>query len=93
MAYFTHLDAEHQSKLSQLILDKASVEHEQAYIANVHKAKSTAQKKKCAGQYIGAWQRLHNSWINCTVTNLFVYDCLQSDTVLNDHQGVKFTHC
>ncbi|MBO1897762.1 hypothetical protein HNW13_018650 [Shewanella sp. BF02_Schw] len=93
MAFFNMLDPDQQANISSLILSKASAEHEQAYQDNVRKATSKTKIKKCAGCYIGQWQRLHQMWIDLKVPNLFVYHCLQVDSVENDPFGVEFTEC
>jgi len=93
MEFFNKLDEEQQSKISALILSKASLEHEQAYKANVVKAKNEKEKMRCAGKYVGKWQRLHNKWISLKVCNLYVFHCLQIDHVDNDPFGVEFTNC
>ncbi|OEE37265.1 hypothetical protein A1QO_03955 [Vibrio genomosp. F10 str. ZF-129] len=93
MAYCNQLDENKFSSIYTVLQNKARLEHEQAYKSNVRKAKTRMQKSKCAGQYIGAWQRLFNGWLGNTVSNLHVMDCINSNTVIGDTEGVSFISC
>lgn len=72
------------------LMERASREHDVEYNARVAKAKSPRQKRLCAGQYVGAWQRLLNGWLAEDITNLHVYDCIRNGVVIGDNEGVSF---
>lgn len=59
-------------------------ENNSMYLAALRKAKTPAQKKACAGCYVGRWQQLFNKWIKGDIPNVFVLEAIQSGFVRED---------
>lgn len=91
MAYSNALPEATFNALYDTLTKKASNEHDAAYRSNLAKAKSRLQKLKCAGKYVGSWQRLLNNWLSQKVSNIHVYECLKLGCVIGDADGVEFT--
>lgn len=90
MAYCDSLDDERFVKIQSNLMDRASKEHDAEYNARVAKAKTKRQKRLCAGQYVGAWQRLLNAWLAKEVPNYQVNQCILAGVVIGDADGVSF---
>lgn len=91
MAFYENLSSEKQDEIYKSLTEKIEAQHTQAYEANLSRAKTESAKKACAGKYEGSWWRLREDWVNGQVSNLHVYDCLKTNQVIGDTQGVIFT--
>lgn len=91
MAYFEQLNEDKQERMNNALLVKIREQHDNAYQANLARAKTARAKQACAGRYEGSWWRLWNSWSSNQTTNLHIIDCLRADVVIGDTIGVRFS--
>lgn len=56
-------------------------ENRSLYLSALRKAKTPAQKKACAGCYVGRWQQLFNNWLKGNIPNVFVLEAIQTEFV------------
>lgn len=72
------------SSIYESLYNLAAKENHSMYLAALRKAKTPAQKKACAGCYVGRWQQLFNKWIKGEVPNVFVLEAIKAGFVRED---------
>ena len=69
------------SSIYENLYNLSAKENHSMYLAALRKAKTSAQKKACAGCYVGRWQQLFNKWIKGDIPNVFVLETIQAGFV------------